>query len=56
MSMQGGIGAATAAGEILKLVNEIKEAHKNNTEVLKVLAQIETKAQEIKTAGESGWY
>ena len=56
MSMFGGIGAASAASEILTLVREIKEKYKNMPEVFEDLSQIENKAQEIKTSGEAGWY
>lgn len=56
MSMMGGIGASVAASEILALVAKLKHNHPQNPEVLDVLNQIEHKAQEIKEAGDSGWY
>lgn len=56
MSMMGGIGASAAASEILALVEKLKSDHFQNPTVLDVLNQIEHKAQEIKEAGDAGWY
>lgn len=54
--MLAGMGASSAASEILLLVEEIKRKYADNPDVLEDLGRIERKAQEIKEAGDTGWY
>lgn len=56
MSMLGGFGASAAASEILALVEKLKCDNLHNTVVLTVLNLVAQKAQEIKEAGDGGWY
>lgn len=56
MNMISGVGASTAAGEILYLLNQLDEKYKDDPKVLKALQEVKTKAQQIKEAGDAGWY
>ena len=56
MSLQGNAGASTAAGEILDLVKQKLDENKDKPDVVKVLKEIEVKAQQIKDSADSGWY
>jgi len=55
MSIGSGIGAASAASEIITLVDNLIENAEEES-VLEVLEVIKRKAQQIKEAGDSGWY
>lgn len=56
MSMFSCAGAESAANEILALVrNKILE-NREKPEVLKVLKEIEEKAESIRREAEAGWY
>lgn len=68
MSIQSGMGAACAAGEIItlcdKLIKEAKTKELPNGKLINfsedavtsVLQKVKTKTQQIKEAGDSGWY
>lgn len=51
-----GTEAAAASSEILELVKELKEEYKHENKALEALEKVRIKAQEIKDAGDSGWY
>lgn len=53
MSMQGGIGAACAAIEIIALINT-ELVKKTKPEI--IIQRVKLKAETIKELGESGWY
>jgi hypothetical protein len=54
--MFNGTEASVAAGEILALVEKLKEKFKSDPKALEALGEVEKKAKEIKTAGDAGWY
>ncbi len=54
--MIGGVEASTAAGEILYLIKQLKEKYKDDPKALEALQEVEAKAQQIKEAGDAGWY
>lgn len=56
MSMIGGVEASTAAGEILYLIKQLKEKYKDDPKAHEALQEVEAKAQQIKEAGDAGWY
>ena len=56
MGMIGGVGASVAAGEILALIKELEEEYKDDPKALEALREVKSKAQQIKEAGDAGWY
>jgi hypothetical protein len=58
MSIGSGIGASSAASEILTIVEIYLEEAKNSTDtyLLDILNEIKQKCLEIKSAGDAGWY
>jgi len=54
--MLGGVEASCVAGEILVLIEKLKAEYEDEPKVIEALEKIEKKAQEIKTAGDTGWY
>ena len=54
--MISGVEASTAAGEILSLIGKLKEKYKDDPKALEALQEVEAKAQQIKEAGDAGWY
>lgn len=56
MSMQGGIGAAHAARELLELIQKQIQLNRENKQTVETLRVIAERAQSIIEAGESGWY
>lgn len=54
--MMNGIEASVAAGEILALIEKLKEKYKDKPDAIEALVCVEKKAQEIKKLGDSGWY
>jgi hypothetical protein len=54
--MIGGVEASAAAGEILALVERLKSEYKDKPEAVEALEKVKKKAEEIKTAGDAGWY
>ncbi len=56
MSIQSCAGAGAAAGEILQLIKQKLDENKSKPDVVAVLKEIETKAQQIKKEAKSGWY
>lgn len=53
MSMQGGIGAAQAARELLELIAKLRAEVLSESQIL---SHVEARAKEIVSAGDSGWY
>ena len=61
MSIQSGCGAAAAAGEIIKFVEEIADSYKDikfysTAHIQTIPSKIIEKAESIEDAGYSGWY
>ena len=54
--MIGGVEASMAAREILTLINELEEKYKDDPKALEALQEVKAKAQQIKEAGDAGWY
>jgi len=54
--MINGVEASTAAGEILALIKKLEEKYKDDTKALDALQEVKAKAQQIKEAGDAGWY
>ena len=56
MSMIGGIEASMAAGEILALIGRLETEYKDEPKTIEALKKVRKKAEEIKVAGDAGYY
>ncbi len=56
MSMQGNIGAADTAGEILAIIVKKIEDNKDKPEIVSVLEEIKKEVEEIRNSATIGWW
>ncbi|MBW2645093.1 MAG: hypothetical protein JRE23_02740 [Deltaproteobacteria bacterium] len=56
MSMGGGAGASTAAKEIMGMIEVLLDEYKDSTEAVEALKKVIKRCNEIKDAGDTGWY
>lgn len=54
--MAGGFGAASAAQDLLKLIESQQTLNKERPEIVAALEVIAVRAKQIIEAGESGWW
>lgn len=56
MGIMSGVEASTVALQIMTLIAELKKKYKDDPKALEALQEVEAKAQQIKEAGDAGWY